>query len=308
MARLIPYGPVAPTGSASLGQALADLLDEPVVVYDRPDWLPAADEVTYRTGRPAGVQVQPTPEPAQSAVPPPWGIDEERAWLRRTHGREFDARASSVARILSQSPGMRGDPATQSEVITDLVAVEIFLSTDTRLDDVVRAGAPGPHLPLARCVASGLQRLPTYRGVVALRSTLTDDEWAWFGQARDLTDWGFLTAHTGERRGVAGNVDFLIWSQTARRTASLRPADPGRVVFPPGSQFTVLGTRTSDNARVVLLRERSAADAVALAGLEQAVSRWLDANPVPRSPAPPGERTVGVPAPGQAPGLILGMP
>jgi hypothetical protein len=277
----------------------------------------------------AGPRVQPTP--ADSAVPPPWGIDEERMWLRRTFSREYEAEASSVARILSQSPGLRGDQTAPSDVIADLVAVRLYLSGRVgelsgrvaepsghmhmaELDSALRSGKGGAHVLLARCIATGLQRLPSFHGATILRVELTDAEWEWYQEGNVLTEWGFLGAYLSPQR-LPGNVSFLIWSMGARRTTLLEPAIPSRVLFPPGTVFKVLSVRHGPR-RAVLLRELSSSEAgsagsaeapldtMALAGLERVAGDWLAGEAV-------DNRTSSVPGPvpgpgfGQAPGLVV---
>jgi hypothetical protein len=259
--------------------------------------------------------VQPVPTPEACAAPPARGIDQERAWLRRTFQQQYDAAASFVARVLSESPGLRGGSRTSTDdVVTDLVAVRLYLSGGTdRIDSAVRGGTVGPHVPLARCVASGLRRLPSYRGATMLRTTLSDAEWEWYAKRRLVTEWGFGSALTTVPPNLPGDVDVLIWSMTARRTVLLDPAVPDRVFYLPGTSFKVLGAQ-DDERRVLLLREltgpeigadgsvdvrRLPLDDIAMAGLEQAGTEWQDAQPAERLPA------TAVSALRNPPGLIL---
>ncbi len=136
-------------------------------------------------------------------VPPARGIDGERAWLRQAMSQQYDAAASSVMRVLSEEPGLRGDArGSSSEVLTDLVAVRLYLTGHAqRLDDAVRTATVGPHVPFGRCVAAGLSRLPTYRGATRLRAALADAEWRWYGSRRLVTEWAFCPAlATGHAR------------------------------------------------------------------------------------------------------------
>jgi hypothetical protein len=222
-------------------------------------------------------------------VPPERGLGQERIWLQRSLSQQFGAVSSSVSRVLSQMPGLRADNAPASDVLTDLVAVRLYLGEHgQQIDDAVRTAKIGPHVPFARCVASGLRRLPSYRGAARLRATLDDDEWQWYGGRRLVTEWAFTPALTSHSFRLPGAVDFLIWSMTARRTDLLAPEVAGQVLFLPGTSFKVLRVRDGDR-REVLLRElwsgeiapdgrvdtsQVPLDDVALAGLEKASDAW----------------------------------
>ncbi|MDO0916583.1 hypothetical protein QQM39_38910 [Streptomyces sp. DT2A-34] len=250
--------------------------------------------------RPA-VRMQPVPAPDACAVPPARGIEQERTWLRRTLKEQYDSASNHVARVLSEAPGLRGgSKQSADDVVTDLVAVRLYLSGGTdRIDSAVRGATVGPHVPLARCVASGLRRLPSYRGATLLRTTLSEAEWQWYGKRRLVTEWAFCAALTAAHPEMAGDVDVLIWSMTARRTALLDPTVPDRVLYLPGTSFKVLGVRDEER-RVLLLREltgpeigadgsvdirRLPLDDLAMTRLEQADTEWRDAKPAVRLPA-----------------------
>jgi hypothetical protein len=170
---------------------------------------------------------------------------------------QYNATAGAVSRVMSETPGLRGgSKAEAADALAELVAVRLYLSGDSRVADAaVRTAVAGPHVPLARCVTAGLGRLPSYRGPALLRTRLTDAERAWYREGRLVTEWAFCHArtslHTGPR-GI-GATDVLIWSMTSRRTTSLDPALPDRVLFLPGTVFKVLRM----NGNTVLMREVS---------------------------------------------------
>ena len=294
-------------GVAVVDQPLAEpetVVDEDAArIVERLD----RDALAARPPVAATVLVQRVPVAEASALPPERGLESERDWLRRTLSSEFANSASSVSRLLSQMPGLRAGQQTDT-VLVDLVAVQMYLeSGSTALSDAVRDAEPGPHVPLARCVSAGLLRLPSYRGAARLRARTSKAQLDWFRERHLVTEWGFLHATMGGEPASADEVEFRIWSMTARRTALLHPDRPNQVIFQPGTSFKVLRIEEGDSAPVVLLRELSKAeidpdgrvditrvpiDDLSLAGLEQAAAAWqADQKPVPDSTvadAPPG--------------------
>ncbi|MFD9391144.1 hypothetical protein ACFWBB_10545 [Streptomyces sp. NPDC060000] len=242
-----------------------------------------------------GPRPQPVPSPAACALPPRKGIAREREWLRSSFRQQYNDGAGAVTRVLSQSPGLRGTGQTSTEdAVTDLVAARLYLRGDgALLDRAVRGADVGPHVPLARCVTAGLRRLPSYRGATLLRATLDEAEWAWYAHRRLVTEWAFGWALTDAAPALPGDVDFLIWSMTARRTALLDPDLPDRVLFLPGTSFKVLAARDGARRRVLLRElspsevgadgrvdtERTPLDEIALSGLDQAERVWRAVEP-----------------------------
>jgi hypothetical protein len=278
-----------------------------------PASVPASAEEPKRSGMSGSVRVQPVPQAAASAVLPERGIDKERAWLRQTLSEQYNAIAGSVSRVLSESPGLRGGSrASAADALTDLVAVRLYLSgQNRRVDRAVLSATAGPHVPLARCVAAGLRRLPSFRGAAVLCAALGEAERRWYHEGRLVTEWGFCTGLTTAHPDPPGDTDFLIWSMTARRTALLDPAVPDRVLFLPGTSFKVLAVRAGER-HTVLLRELSRSeigadgrvslgrvplDEIALTSLEQIERVSEKAGTERTRPAYAG-------VPGNPPGLI----
>jgi hypothetical protein len=228
-------------------------------------------------------------------------LEKERIWLRRNLSRQYDATASSVARILSEYPGLRaGSGAGDSDVLTDLVALRLYLTGKiSGLDDEVRAAKNGPHVPLARCVASGLRRLPSYRGPLRTRATLTDEQVRWYGSRGLITEWSFLPGVASAGLELPGTAEILIWSMSARRTGLLDPSRPDQAVFLPGTSFKVLSAEPGDDGPRIRLREltrtevapdgtvqsKAALDDFAVTVLEEAGKAWRQEDPVERLPA-----------------------
>jgi hypothetical protein len=254
----------------------------------------------------ARVAVQPVPAANACAVPPGRALTEERAWLRKTLSSQYDGAASTVGRMLSQVPGLRVG-VDADEVLADLVGVRLYLTGDSAgVDEAIRSAAPGPHVPLARVVSSGLKRLPSYRGATQLWAAAGPSELDWYRNRLLVSEWAFLTATISGRPAAAGEVEFRVWSMTARRTQLIDPSVADQVLFIPGTNFKVLDVR-AEPTPVVLLRELSTAeigedgqvntgrsmfDDLALSGLDQAAEAWAgstDKNAArPTASAPPG--------------------
>ncbi|MFC0547898.1 hypothetical protein [Kutzneria chonburiensis] len=249
----------------------------------------------------ARLRVQSTPGADATALLPARGVEKEREWLRRSLGAEFGVRSNAVARILSQHPGFQGALSTSSaQVLTDAVAVQLYLSASgASIDHELRTGANGPHVPLARCVVSGLSRLPSHRGTATFATTLPPEAWKLLVSRPALTEWGFLNTLTRQSSTLDGDVEVLVWSITGRRTKLLEPAEGGvdnRVVFVPGTSFKVLRAQQPSAAArgVVLLRElttgevdddgrvatdRVALDELATTALDRELERWAGQDP-----------------------------
>ncbi|MFF3497926.1 hypothetical protein [Streptomyces sp. NPDC003247] len=182
--------------------------------------------------------------------------------------------------------------------LTDLAAVRRCLAGNG-------PGGPPPDQPLARRIAAELRRLPCHRGPAVVRAAVPRAAMAdWSRPHRLVTEWGFWPASTslrqqgdgrpdadGSEAGPEVEVEFLVWSVTARPTQALDPGVPDRVVFLPGTAFRVLRVTDGPPARV-LLREVPASEEVtegegptarldraALAGLRQALTAPLTAHP-----------------------------
>ncbi|CAM5608185.1 putative protein OS=Streptomyces griseorubiginosus OX=67304 GN=AQJ54_40410 PE=4 SV=1 [Streptomyces griseorubiginosus] len=239
------------------------------------------------------VRVQPQPAPAADVLPPAKGVERERDWLRRNLGARYDTAAALVSRVLSEAPGLHGGPRSSvGASLTDLAAVRLYLTgSTTAIDAAIRSGATGPHVPLARCVASGLRRLPSHRGGAIVRAALTPAERAWYRENMVVVERSFLAALSSIRPRLPGDTDIVLWSLTARRTALVVPELPDRLLFAPGTRFKVLRTIGGDRP-AVLMREMAAAeldergqpheervplDEIALTGLDHLHALWQKA-------------------------------
>ncbi|MEV0056818.1 hypothetical protein AB0H34_40820 [Saccharopolyspora shandongensis] len=289
----------ASTPPAGIAAADAPAVAEPVTETSivQP---PAQSDVRQQTSAFVTI-VQPTPSTAAAALVPKRGLDEERAWLRRTLSREYAAESNSVSRVLSEHPGFQGALERSSGgVLSDAVAIRLYLSREgDGLDLPLRMGAVGPHVPFARCVVSGLSRLPSHRGATVFATSPTPQEWELYRSRKFFTEWGFINALSAPcaKQRQTNDVDVLVWSMTARRTKLLEPElnpTADRVLFVPGTSFKVLDlTEPEEGVRgQVLLRElaaneidsagrvddnRASLDELALNSLRRCLDKWAEA-------------------------------
>jgi hypothetical protein len=254
------------------------------------------------------VSVQPTPGPEASALLPQRGVEQERGWLRKSLGQEYGLMSNGIARVLSQHPGFQGALSTsQAEVLTDAVAVQLYLSSKgAAIDAGLRTGDVGPHVPIARCVVAGLSRLPSHRGPATFTMSPSPKEWELYRTHKLFTEWGFLNTLARPSSNVPGDTDVLVWSITARRTKLLEPQQGGledRVLFVPGTSFKVLELKEPQEGAhgLVLLRELTASevdengrvdpnrislDELALVSLRRELEVWAESDE--RRPIDPG--------------------
>jgi hypothetical protein len=261
----------------------------------------SASERAAASDQPARMRVQPVPDIEACVASAENDLSEERDWLRRNVGAAYDEAEGFVTRVVSEMPGLQNtDKAAVQDTLTDLTAVRLYLTTPgSDLGDAMRDGSVGPHVPVGRCTASGLRRLPSHRGVVMLRAAFGDTAREYYPEDGLVTDWGFCTALTDAHPGLPGDTNVLIWALTARRTALLEPEVRDRVVFLPCTSFKVLRVHSGE-PNVVMLRELASSeigddgrveagqvplDQVALEGLEQAQSILENGRPGVELPA-----------------------
>jgi hypothetical protein len=188
--------------------------------------------------------------------------EKERAEFRSLAQPVWERHSATVNRAMTRMPALRGPQVDAAR--TDLVAVHLYLSDshgeltppgEATPDD---SGLPGCY---TACLASGLCRLPSYRGV-AVRGGLSADEGIErFVPGSVLREPGPVSAlPLGVAAGLSAAAGgFVIWSSTGRRVRPLLGSVPGlgadEVVFPPGTGLRVLDVRSAGPAPIVLLSE-----------------------------------------------------
>jgi hypothetical protein len=202
---------------------------------------------------------------------------EERTQFRELAAEVWEIHSATVSRVLTRMPALRG--AEREAARVDLIAVqayltgsEQFVSEQALAEDLLAGGTR--LLPYAACLASGLRRLPSFRGV-GLRGLRDFGDLP--GNTVEALQPGSLLqspgpvsslAHAAEWPGEAP-LGYAIWSVTGRRIRQFVQGGFGsgadEVVFAPGTAFRVLGTQDVAGSSVVLLRELPVAE---IAGAE----------------------------------------
>jgi len=167
-----------------------------------------------------------------------------------------------VSRLLSQRPGLRASGDPDEAIVTDLVAVRVYLTEfAAELDPMLRTDAP-PADPAVACITSGLRRLASYRGPAFRGGNLRPDQLAAYRPGSLLTERAFLRCTANRTAALPGNTEFLIWSATGRRAAGLDlPDEADVVVFAGNLRFKLLAVADAAAGKPirVFLRELPAA-------------------------------------------------
>jgi hypothetical protein len=214
--------------------------------------------------------------------------------LRALAGEQWWQHQAAVTRTLTVMPGLRMQNRSE-DAVADLIAVRCFLTLDdgplswTWLERQLAAGSDDASAYLS-CLASGLRRLPSYRGVVVRDAGVLPPEARALPPGRELCEAGPVGALSLDGAPPPSGDRYLIWSLTGRRVRSLLAPAAAQgtgeeIVFAPGTRFRVLGTQGPPGAVAVLLREvadgdpafrpgeHDAQDRGALESLLQAVGR-----------------------------------
>ncbi|MET8949001.1 hypothetical protein ABZX30_37185 [Streptomyces sp. NPDC004542] len=247
--------------------------------------------------------------------------DADRRAVQAMAGEQWWQQQAAVARTLMVVPGLRLH-GRDEDAHADLIAVRSFLTLDDGplswrwLAGRLAAGTDDV-LPYLSCLASGLRRLPSYRGIVLRDAGVLPAEARALSPGRELREAGPVGTLALDGAPPAAADRYLIWSVTGRRVRGLFAPAPAagkgeEVVFAPGTRFRALGSHGRPGALTVLLREladgdptarhgeHEAQDRAALAALEQAAERTPEAGGaraswLPRLTGPLAERSTGGP-------------
>ncbi|MFH9615170.1 hypothetical protein ACH4MM_15855 [Streptomyces pratensis] len=237
--------------------------------------------------------------------------EEERAVFRTLAEAEWERDGAAVARMLMRMPALRG--REQEAARADLIALRLYLrGTDGPLNSAALHRAfetgEGRLLPYAACVASGLRRMPAFRGAV-VRGAGPEETPAAGSLLRDAGPLSALPL--GGDDPVPGGARHVIWSVTGRRVRQMfdgaaHATRTDEVVFPPGTVFRVLDIRqesASPASPLILLRELPGIPAESATGGAQPdaqdnavlerLEASLDGSPAAGAPGPWPERCSG---------------
>lgn len=188
----------------------------------------------------------------------------ERDALRSYLDADWDRHLGAVHRTLTQLPGLRSMDA-QDELATDLAAVHAYVNAgeDNLRDHELRAGLErrDDHtLSFLACLASGLRRLPSFRGTAVRAAGVFGGDATLLLPGEEIGEATAVSALALDRDYPTVTEDhYLIWSMTGRRAGSLadsdRVFDQDEILFGPGTRFRVLQVRERAGASIVLLRE-----------------------------------------------------
>ncbi|MFF5408532.1 hypothetical protein ACFY8K_37515 [Streptomyces misionensis] len=207
----------------------------------------------------------------------------EQRLLRSYLGTDWERHASAVQRVLTRLPGLRSAGESDDVLGADLTAVHAYIdageSPASRPDLAVElerrdSGA----LAYLACLASGLRRLPSFRGAAVRTAGIFDAGTKMLLPGEELGAATPIGAQALEQYPSAPDDHYLIWSMTGRRVSSLLNTgtgpDSGKVLFGPATRLRVLRVRQRGDATVVLLRELPP-------GVPPAVPGRLDASDLP---------------------------
>ncbi|WP_228993397.1 hypothetical protein [Streptomyces sp. DH8] len=298
--------PVTSTASSDSGAVRLPPVPEARAVPDRTGPGPAG---TGPGAEDPGEDVPPTPLPPVLLGPGHRSSEAERTAFRALAGEMWDRHGAAVARALARMPALRGKE--QEAARADLIALRMYLHLP---EGPLGHGALTRSLrdreldlmPYGACVASALNRMPSYRGAV-MRGTGGGPAGSGGVSAPPrpgtlLRDAALLsTVRLDSGTAPPPGDSYVIWSVAGRRVRQFsEQRGPEEVVFAPGTLFRVLAVRRAQPGVQIHLRELTGpaetaapdpeGDRAVLARLE-AVAPGPDATPPGAGPWP--ERCAG---------------
>ncbi|WP_285691708.1 hypothetical protein [Actinoplanes sp. NBRC 103695] len=171
--------------------------------------------------------------------------DERKSFVAAL-GPAYTDSITKVNAALAAWPALRQDASVAAK--TDLVAVRLFFGRsglgaaqlNARLREGGRAELPG----YLACLVSGLRRLPPSRRAMLCQGRLSVPAQRLYPEGATLVEPAFRIVS-----GVIGvaadgaDVDYLIWSRSARQAGLLADEELDEAVFPAGARFKVLAVR-----------------------------------------------------------------
>ncbi|MFI7323701.1 hypothetical protein ACIBQ3_03225 [Streptomyces rubiginosohelvolus] len=265
--------PVTSTASSDSGAArLPDVPPVPDVpeargvpdpeAPDTPDTGQVAEAEDGEGNEDEAAEIVQAPLPPVLLDPGHRSSEAERTAFRALAGDMWDRHGAAVARALARMPALRGKE--QEAARADLIALRMYLHLSE---------GPFSHgaltwslrdreldlLPYGACVASALNRMPSYRGAV-LRGTTASGDGGRPGPPRPgtlLRDAALLsTVRLDAGTAPPPGDSYVIWSVAGRRVRQFsEQRGPEEVVFAPGTLFRVLAVRRAQPGVQIHLRE-----------------------------------------------------
>lgn len=163
----------------------------------------------------------------------------------------FDDSLKRMKDIVKQHPELGREDAADS-IAFDLNVLRLgILAGEIDFSSLQFTDAERLQL-LMNGLIGGLEKLPSFRGAVALRVSLSRADIASYVPAAVIAESDFFMAGLSGNPGISGNSDIVIYSMTGRRTALLDTGNPDTVMFLPGSRFSVLGVEEGERTSVFL--------------------------------------------------------
>jgi hypothetical protein len=265
---------VTPAAGPPVERAAEPIAEPPARRPAEPPAEPAAEVRLSPEPPPAPPAPQKEPLPPDAPVPDAMpaalnvlarahrSSEEERLAYRESAAR-YQVHTVTVRRMLTQRPGLRA-AGSDDALITDFAAVLDFLEVDPAvLQESLRRPETALR-PWAACVVSGLRRLPSFTGPVFASATLDGHTPGRYATGQLLVEPAFVFATSAPQVILDGDVEYVIWSGTAKRVAALAPdASRDEVVYPAGTAFRVLSaeaaTEGPGRARI-FLREAASSE------------------------------------------------
>ncbi|WP_433190363.1 hypothetical protein [Actinoallomurus sp. CA-150999] len=258
-----PVPPAAPEAAAPPASSRFPAPPEQPATTPAPESrvTPPSPPVEHRAG---SAPVTGGGRPGPAVKPLRRSTEAEQADFRSLVQPVWERHSAAVNRAMTRMPALRGGQVDAARI--DLVAVHVHLSGGLGVLDGQEQGSPGeaglPDSYLA-CLASGLSRLPSYRGAAARGGLPAAGDLERFVPGSVLRGPGPVSVLPigGDAAGLsAATGGYVIWSSTGRRARPLlgtgSDAASDEIVFPPGTAFRVLGVRSAaGQAPIVLLSE-----------------------------------------------------
>ncbi|WFE25488.1 hypothetical protein O7623_19075 [Solwaraspora sp. WMMD791] len=180
------------------------------------------------------------------AVPDRDSTPAEQREFTAALGPAYTDSITTVNAALAAWPSLRQDISATAK--TDLVAVRVYFGRSelgaARLNAGLRAGRQPELASYLSCLVSGLRRLPPCRRAMLCQSRLVVPARQLYSEGATLVEPGFRSV-SGAGLAVEGaDVDYLVWSRTARQAGALAERQElDEAVFLAGARFKVLAVR-----------------------------------------------------------------